>query len=185
MSQAQKHHWKFQAFTDPAGAIALYDSYPDRTLKFGMSDAQTYYWLHSMNALGQVNATVTADDPLATVFNKGGTNNYVAHNYGSTSKTVNFSDGASLYVPAHTLVSSLDPTDPVTNVVASAVLEGVGISWPTTDGTNYMIEWSSELGTNAFWSPLNPVVEGDWTTKTVFDPIDPNSNRFYRGIENP
>ncbi|HSR88479.1 MAG TPA: glycosyl hydrolase, partial [Pontiella sp.] len=79
-------YWKFQAFTDPAGAIALYDSNPDRELKFGMSDAQTYYWLHSIYALGQVNAGVTADDPLAAVFNKGGTNNYVAHNYSSVSK---------------------------------------------------------------------------------------------------
>ncbi len=178
-------YWKFQAFTDPAGALALYDSYPDRTLKFGMSDAQTYYWLHSMNALGQVNAGVTADDPLAAVFNKGGTNNYVAHNYGSTSKTIQFSDGASLYVPAYAMVSSIDPRDPVTNAVAVVLVEGIGISWPTTAGTNYAVQWTTELGTNAAWSNLAPVVEGDWTTKTVFDPEGLHSNRFYRGIELP
>ena len=32
-------------------AIDLYNSYPDRGLKFGISDAQTYYWLHAMNAV--------------------------------------------------------------------------------------------------------------------------------------
>jgi endoglucanase Acf2 len=101
-------YWKFQAFTDPAGAIALYNSNPDRNLKFGISDAQTYYWLHAMNGLGQVDATVTADDPLAAVFNKQGTRTYVAHNYSGASRTVNFSDGASLVVPANSLATSLD-----------------------------------------------------------------------------
>jgi endo-1,3(4)-beta-glucanase len=179
-------YWKFQAFTDPAGAIALYDSNPDRDLKFGMSDAQTYYWLHSMNALGQVDVGVTADDPLAAVFNKGGTNAYVAQNYSGTAKTVQFSDGASLYVPPYTLASSLDPRDPVTNVVSSVVLmEGVSISWPSTDGSTYTVEWTDNLGSNTVWNSLDPVVEGDWTTKTVFDPSGIHSNRSYRGIEMP
>lgn len=177
-------YWKFQAFTDPAAAIALYDSNPDRDLKFGMSDAQTYYWLHSMNALGQVNAGVTADDPLAAVFNKGGTNNYVAHNYSGTSKTINFSDGGSLYVPAYTLVSSIDPRDPVTNVVSAVLVEGVGISWPSTDGSTYTLQWTDSLGSNTVWNSMDPVV-GDWTTKTVFDPTGGHSNRSYRGIEMP
>ena len=178
-------YWKFLAFTDPAAAIALYDSYPDRNLKFGMSDAQTYYWLHSMNALGQVNAGVTADDPLAVVFNKDGTNNYVAHNYGSTAKTVHFSDGGSLYVPPYTLVSSLEPRDPIINVVPAVLVEGVGISWPSTDGSTYILEWADNLGSNTVWNSLGTEVEGDWTTKTVFDPSGDHSNRSYRGIEIP
>ncbi|MEX0321584.1 MAG: glycosyl hydrolase [Puniceicoccaceae bacterium] len=101
-------YWKFLAFTDPAAAISLYNSNPDRDLKFGISDAQTYYWLHSMNALGQVDTGVTANDPLAAVFSKGGERTYVAHNYSDTLKTIQFSDGASLEVPANSLVTSLD-----------------------------------------------------------------------------
>ena len=177
-------YWKFLAFTDPAAALALYDSYPDRELKFGMSDAQTYYWLHSMNVLGQVNAGVTADDPLAVVFNNGGTNNYVAHNYSGVSKTVNFSDGGSLFVPPYTLVSSLEPRDPIINVVSAALVEGVGISWPSTDGSTYTVQWTDNLGSNTVWNSMDPVV-GDWTTKTVFDPMGIHSSRTYRGIETP
>ena len=101
-------YWQFLAFTDPAAAIALYNSNPDRKLKFGVSDVQTYYWLHGMNSLGRVDAGVTADDPLAVVFNKEGARTYVAQNYSSAPKTVQFSDGASLVVPARTLCSSLD-----------------------------------------------------------------------------
>ena len=178
-------YWKFLAFTDPAAAIALYDSNPDRDLKFGMSDAQTYYWLHSMNALGQVDVGVTADDPLAVVFSKSGTRAYVAHNYGSTSKTVQFSDGASLYIPPYTFVSSLDPREPVTNLVSAVLVEGVGISWPSTEGSTYTVQWTDGLGSNTIWNSLDPAVEGDWTTKTVFDPSGVHSNRSYRGIEMP
>jgi endoglucanase Acf2 len=177
-------YWKFLAFTDPAAAIALYDSNPDRDLKFGMSDAQTYYWLHSMNALGQVNAEVTADDPLATVFNKEGTNNYVAHNYSGTPKTIQFSDGGRLYVPAYSLISSLDPRDPITNVVSAVIVKGVGISWPSTEGSTYTVQWTDDLSSNTVWHSMDPVV-GDWTTKTVFDPVGVHSNRAYRGVEGP
>lgn len=92
--------WQFLSFTDPAKAIALYDSYPNRSLKFGVSDAQTYHWIHTMNMLGEVDITVTADYPVAAAFNKNGMITYVAHNYTNTSKTVTFSNGYMLNVPA-------------------------------------------------------------------------------------
>lgn len=100
--------WEFLAFTNPAKAIELYDSYPDRGLKFGVSDAQTYYWLHSMNALGNVDASITADYPLAVAFKKGEVLTYTAHNYGSAPLSVTFSDGYSLQVPPNKMVTSKD-----------------------------------------------------------------------------
>lgn len=100
--------WKYLAFIDPALAISLYDSYPERDLKFGVSNAQTYYWLHVMNALGRVDATVTANHPLAAAFTKAGERTYVAHNYAATPLTVTFSDGYSLDVPPRSLATSRD-----------------------------------------------------------------------------
>jgi endo-1,3(4)-beta-glucanase len=63
-------YWKYLSFIDPATAIDLYESYPERALKFGISDAQTYYWLHGMNALGRVNTNITADYPSRLVLYK-------------------------------------------------------------------------------------------------------------------
>ena len=100
--------WQYLAFIDPAKAIGLYDSYPNRGLKFGVSDAQTYHWLHAMNVLGNVDATITSDNPLAAVFNKDGKRIYVAQNYGANPINVTFSDGYVLPVPARKLVTSLD-----------------------------------------------------------------------------
>ncbi|TLX70329.1 carbohydrate-binding protein [Labilibacter sediminis] len=100
--------WEYLAFIDPATAIDMYNSYPERTIKFGISDAQTYHWLHNMNAMGSIDASVTADYPIACVFNNEGTKTYVAHNYSNASVTVTFSDGYTLDVPANQMATSLD-----------------------------------------------------------------------------
>lgn len=100
--------WQYAAFTDAAKAIDLYNSYPNRNLKFGVTDAQTYYWLHAMNALGRVEVSITADYPIAAVFNDNGSLTYVAHNYSSSPLTVTFSDGYQLEVPPYTMATNRD-----------------------------------------------------------------------------
>lgn len=109
--------WEYLAFVDPPTAIEMYDSYPERSLKYGISDAQTYHWLHSMNAMGSVDASITADSPLAAAFNKDGEITYVAHNYNNSPITVTFSDGYILDVPANEMATSKDIS--LTGVLAS------------------------------------------------------------------
>ena len=72
-----------------------------------------------------------------------------------------------------------------TNIVSAVVQDGVAISWPTTDGSIYTVQWTTELGTNEVWNSMSPTVEGDWTTKTVFDPFDIDATRFYQVLETP
>ena len=95
--------WKYLSFIDPQKAIELYNSNPKRSLKFGISQAQTYHWLHSMNVLGQYDSSVTADYPVAMVFRKGDKVTHVAYNYDSAPRTVTFSDGATLVVEARSM----------------------------------------------------------------------------------
>ena len=101
-------YWKYLSFIDPQAAIDLYDSYPDRNLKFGISDAQTYHWLHAMNVVGSVDATLTADYPIAAAFKKDGELTYVGHNYTNSPITITFSDGYMLDVPANEMATSKD-----------------------------------------------------------------------------
>lgn len=101
-------YWQYLSFINPQQAIDLYDSYPDRELKFGISDAFTYHWLHAMNTLGTVNTDVTANYPIAASFVVNGVTTYVAHNYSDTPITVAFSDGYNLAVPANDMVTSRD-----------------------------------------------------------------------------
>ena len=101
-------YWKFLSMTNPQEAVDLYNAYPDRNLKFGISDAQTYHWLHSVNALGIIDPTITANYPIAAAFSKDGETTYVAHNYANTTTTVTFSDGYQLVVPANRMKTSRD-----------------------------------------------------------------------------
>ena len=72
-----------------------------------------------------------------------------------------------------------------TNVVSSVTLNGVGISWPSLPGTNYTLQWTANLATNAGWTGLAPTMVGDGTTKTLFDAIGTNLGRFYRVLQSP
>lgn len=100
--------WEYLAFIDPAKAIKMYNSFPNREIKFGVSDAQTYHWLHAMNALGRVDATITANYPIAAAFRLNGKINYVAQNYADTAITVTFSTGYQLLVPPRKMITSRD-----------------------------------------------------------------------------
>ncbi len=136
--------WEFAAFTNPAKAIELYDSYPGRNLKFGVSDAQTYHWLHAMNALGQVDASVTANYPIAAVFKKNNEKTYVAHNYSNAAITVTFSDGYQLQVPARRMVTSKDSNARGTLASSfnqAAVGGSVQLNLTVTEGTPTKIEF--------------------------------------------
>ena len=101
-------YWSYLALTDPSKAIKLYDSYPDRNLKFGISDAQTYHWLHASNAIGKIDLSITANHPLAMAFTQKGETIYVAHNYSNTEIKVTFSDNYILKVPANSMATSKD-----------------------------------------------------------------------------
>lgn len=103
-------YWQYLSFIDPLKAINLYDSSSDRSLKFGVSDAQTYHWIHNMHMLGRVNTGVSADYPIAAVFERAGQRIYVAHNYGTTERLINYSDGFQLTVPAQEMKTSYEYT---------------------------------------------------------------------------
>jgi endoglucanase Acf2 len=130
-------YWKFLSLTDAQSAINLYDSYPDRNLKFGISDAQTYHWLHSMNAMGTVDVSVTSDHPISAAFVDNGVVTYVAHNYSNTPITVNFSDGFMLPVPANSMATSrdLNVSGELTSDVYQLDENGTANLSAVTDGT--------------------------------------------------
>ena len=136
--------WQYLAFKDPAKAIEMYNSYPNRTIKFGISDAQTYHWLHAMNALGRVDATITANYPIAAAFKMGNQINYVAQNYTSSPLTVTFSTGYQLLVPAGKMVTSLDGhySGTITSSFGQAFVGGsVALNVTASGGTPTKVEF--------------------------------------------
>lgn len=169
--------WSFLALKDPKKAIQLYDGYPDRILKFGVSDAQTYHWLHGMNALGTLRTDLTADYPIALAFEKEGVITYVSHNYSSEPIIVTFSDGFELAVPAGEmatnrdvdvsgeLTSDFNQAFPGGSVNISATVSGEGVTKVAFyDGNEFLGEitegpyqWRAEnltLGMHGFYAKV-------------------------------
>jgi endoglucanase Acf2 len=100
---------QYQAMFDSQAAVnALnlgYSSNREPTFESGDSLAHNYSWIHNFNALGQVEASVTADNPFFAVFNKNGLLTYTAYNPGDTTIVVHFSDGTQLSVASEELVA--------------------------------------------------------------------------------
>lgn len=96
---------KFMSMSDPVKGIEFYNKCTRLSNKFGVSQAQTYQWVHAMGRLGCADRTVTADYPLAMAFNNGGVLTYVAQNYGDKAIEVTFSDGHVLTAQPRSLTS--------------------------------------------------------------------------------
>src|SRR5262249_35098770 len=95
---------EYEAFFDPTTALNQFNN--TSFLFDGDSKAHEYYWITNLQALGRVDETVTANTPLYRVFRTAnGVRTHVAFNSGSSSVTVNFSDGASFTVPAGSMTS--------------------------------------------------------------------------------
>lgn len=100
-------NWEAQAFFDPASAITKFEAQAQTyEVEQGESRAHTYAWLYSMQGLGQIDPSVSANTSLYSVFVQSGVRTYVAYNAScSAPLSVRFSDGTQFVVPAHTLVA--------------------------------------------------------------------------------
>ncbi|MEU0619784.1 glycosyl hydrolase [Streptomyces rubiginosohelvolus] len=102
--------WEFESLSDPASAKAKWDGVNGNyTPEQGESKAHTYHWINTLAAVGAPDMTVSGDIPTSAVFSKNGTRTYTAHNHGSTARTVTFSDGKTLSVPARSTATSTGP----------------------------------------------------------------------------
>jgi endoglucanase Acf2 len=82
----------YRALYDPRGALGDVDL-DTQDIEPGNSRAHLYQWLHFLNQVGQVDASVTADTPLYGVFRKGDERTYVVYHATDKPRTVTFSDG--------------------------------------------------------------------------------------------
>ncbi len=86
--------WMYRALSDPADAMRQFEAGREHApTEGGNSRANTYHWIASLAKLGHVDASVTADEPLAAVFRRGTTRTYCVYSMGERPRTVTFSDG--------------------------------------------------------------------------------------------
>jgi endoglucanase Acf2 len=97
---------EFLATGDPASALATYRANNSFTPEEGESKAHTFHWIRNLAALGIIDTSITADNPLAVTFVNAGARTYVAANVTAKSIIVTFSNGTKLSVPAGRTVTS-------------------------------------------------------------------------------
>jgi endoglucanase Acf2 len=83
----------FYALSDPAAAARYIDAHPQCKLESGNSHAFMYHWIYTLRTLGRNDAGITADYPIANVYQRDGKKTYAVYNCQATPLTVNFSDG--------------------------------------------------------------------------------------------
>jgi len=93
---------KYLALDNPATAIANWRS--DLAPEEGETKAFTYYWLHGLDKNGTFDtSTYALNSALSVVLVKNDIKTYVAYNPTSVTKEVQFSNGVSIQVAAHSL----------------------------------------------------------------------------------
>lgn len=104
--------WQYEALADPVSALARWEAEPnyvaDGAQEGGETVAHTYHWLHTFNAAGRIDASVSADIPTYAVFidPATGARTCAAYNPTAISQTVTFSTGDSIELAPYTLGST-------------------------------------------------------------------------------
>ncbi len=184
----------YEALEDPATALSQWQSVTAPT--DGESLAHEDGWLNTLNPLGQVDVTVTADTPFFAVFNKGGTIAHVAFNPTASAIHVNFSDGTTLPVPAGTMTSdsalvtpftfgagivTVQPPGAPTGVAATAKSPTeIDLSWTAFGGLTYDVYRSTESG---FTPSGGNVVASGLSTGSYADTGLASSTTYYYVVE--
>lgn len=133
--------WMYRAVQNPADAINQMNAgIGSLLIERGNSRANTYHWVHNLNALGTTDRAVTSDHPLYAVFNKQGKRTYVAYNMSGAPITVSFSDGAVVTVPANAF-SSGNGTGPVGDTQAPTAPGG--LTSPNKSASSVTLSWSA------------------------------------------
>ncbi|MEU6763928.1 glycosyl hydrolase [Streptomyces sp. NPDC046853] len=155
--------WEFESLADPAAAKSKWDAgNAGYTPEQGESKAHTYHWINTLDTLGAPDTTITGNIPTSAVFTKGTTRTYAAHNFGASSRTVTFSDGATLTVPARSTATGTgtgggdpDPDPPTGNVFQ---LRSGGTLTTATGATAGSDTLASAGGANHDGTPNQPQV---------------------------
>ncbi|MZE72046.1 glycosyl hydrolase [Streptomyces sp. SID5789] len=157
--------WEFESLADPAAAKAKWDAgQAGYTPEQGESKAHTYHWISTLDTIGAPDTAVTGDIPTSAVFSKGTTRTYAAHNFGASPRTVTFSDGATLTVPARSTATGTgtgggdpdpDPDPPTGNVLQLRTGGALTTANGTTAGSDTI---PSAGGANHDGTPYQPLV---------------------------
>jgi hypothetical protein len=94
----------YRALDDPEDARRQYQARATTlTTDSGNSKANVLHWIGNLQKLGQVDRSVSGDQPMVAVFLREEKRTYVAYNPQRRPRTVKFSDGMTLDCPSRSM----------------------------------------------------------------------------------
>jgi hypothetical protein len=181
----------FQTLFDPDSVAATMDAAYATNAPIA-TDATysgiTYYLTHSLRALGDQDLGAWTSIPTSQVYTNArtGQRTIIIYNPGPTNQIATvFQQGvavSTLTAPARTtLVTSSAQTNSPSRFPA-AIQPGMQVSWPTTSGKTYEVQWAPASSPTT-WTDLATLVPGDGNTNFLFDTLWPSPHRYYRVLE--
>ena len=185
---------EYEALSNPTTALTQFNSVTAAT--DGDTLAHEYAWISSLQDLGQVVATVTANTPYYAVFKLNSTVSHVAFNPSTSPLTVTFSDGATLNLPADTMasdsplvqsfsfgagVATVQPPAAPTNVVATSKSSTeIDLSWTLVSGLTYNVYRAI---TSGFTASNGNMLASGLTAASYADTTVNSSSTYYYVVE--
>jgi endoglucanase Acf2 len=152
----------------------------------GIYSGITYYLTHTLRSLGDQDTNYYTSIPTSQVYYNPltGARTALIFNSAATTQTATiYSNG----IPVSTL--SVSPgtltvhASPAPGSFEPSLAQNTQLSWPTTVGNNYKVQWTTPPTNGAAWNDLTGLFAGDGTTNSMFDPLGAGGAQTYRVLE--
>lgn len=180
----------WQAMFDPDDAAALFAaSYLTNgpITSDGTYSGISYYLIHSLRGLGDQDTNEYSDIPTSQIYynSRTGVRTDVIFNPTAVTETATiYSNGT----PVNTVSAAPGVltvhASPVPGSFEPTVTQTTQMSWPTSVGDNYQVQWTTPpVNDNSVWNNLGGVISGNGLTNTLFDPSDVGGVRAYQVLD--
>ena len=137
-----------------------------------------------------INGSILGDDGAGGGFNfarTGGAPNainkhIIAGQTGSGEGAAFFLDNIQVHDVFDTTLLPVPEEPPAVYVVESAIHTAIEVTWPTSEGAVYRVQYANELTSTNDWENLGALVSGDGETARVFDSVTEITGRIYRVV---
>ncbi|HEV2693507.1 MAG TPA: glycosyl hydrolase [Verrucomicrobiae bacterium] len=147
----------------------------------------TYYLTHALRGLGDPDTNFYTGIPTSQVYYNArtGSRTILVYNPAAAAQTVTvYSNGTPVSQLSAAPGTLTVHAGPVPGTFEPALTRNLQLTWPTTAGDNYKVQWTAApSGAGSTWNNLTGLLAGDGTTNSLFDPLGTAGTRAYRVLE--
>ena len=172
---------------DPAALFAASYATNGPITGDGTYSGISYYLIHTLRALGEQDTNYYTSVPTSQVYYNAatGARTFLVFNPAATAQTATiYSNGTAMSTLSAAPGALTVHASPVAGSFEPTLARNTELSWPTTAGNNYQIQWTTlPVAGGSVWNNLTGVIAGTGATNTIFDPLGISGERAYRALQ--